>query len=241
MNVLPRRWLKWIAVLLGLAGILTPALIELGWIPERQALNAIVFLLGFLVLDGAASRESSEQVEAPELFDNPADFYHAINGLLPRTKHEYISIVRANEIMAGQMDTFREAAAAAIRKEKQLHLYTIVAATPVELTEESFQRRFEVERDPSFEGRWHYRVIDLAITFGCIVFDQEHWTISFPSPSTGRVNAAIFFRNHPEEARLVAGFIRRQWLEQPGVTMSLSEAYEKWKVRETSTARVDFR
>jgi hypothetical protein len=37
MGALPRRWIKWIAVILGVAGMLTPALIELGWIPENQA------------------------------------------------------------------------------------------------------------------------------------------------------------------------------------------------------------
>src|SRR5579863_4442087 len=121
MGILPRHWLKWIAILLGVAGILTPALIELGWIPEKQALNAIVFLLGFLVLDGAAARESSEQVEAPELFDNPTDYYHAISGLLPRIRHEYISIVRVNEIMADQTQAFMSTALVAIQKEKQLH------------------------------------------------------------------------------------------------------------------------
>jgi hypothetical protein len=36
MGALPRRWIKWIAVILGVAGMLTPALIELGWIPENQ-------------------------------------------------------------------------------------------------------------------------------------------------------------------------------------------------------------
>jgi len=103
------------AILLGTAGILTPALIELGWIPEKQTLNAIVFLLGFLVLDGAAATVSNEQVEAPELFDNPADYYHAISGLLPRTRHEYISIVRVNEIMAASSARRTRSRAAHVR------------------------------------------------------------------------------------------------------------------------------
>jgi hypothetical protein len=28
---------------------------------------------------------------------------------------------------------------------------------------------------------------------------------------------------------MVSSFIRHQWLQRPGVTMSLSEAYEQWK------------
>jgi hypothetical protein len=46
-----------------------------------------------------------------------------------------------------------------------------------------------------------------------------------------RLTTAIVFKNHPEGARLVASFIRLEWLERPGATMSLSEAYEKWEGR----------
>ena len=60
-------------------------------------------------------------------------------------------------------------------------------------------------------------------------FDQKYWSIDFaPNPADPK-GAGIVFRNHPEGARLVASFIRHEWLERPGATMSLSEAYEKWK------------
>ena len=107
----------------------------------------------------------------------------------------------------------------------------IIAGTPEELNDEAFQRRLAFERDPSLEGRYRYRVIDLPVTFGCVVIDQTHWALNFPSQSTDRrVHAGILFKDHPNEARLIASFVRHQWLEQPRVTMSLTEAYERWKI-----------
>ena len=64
MGVLPRKWIRWIGIVLGVVAMLTPALLDLGWIPQTQALNAVIFLLGFLVLE-AVTGEPSEQVEAP--------------------------------------------------------------------------------------------------------------------------------------------------------------------------------
>jgi hypothetical protein len=83
MDALPRRWIKWIAVILGAAGMLTPALIELGWIPEQQALKAVIFLLGFIVLEGA-TRESNESALAPELLTTREDYFHAMGGFSGR-------------------------------------------------------------------------------------------------------------------------------------------------------------
>ncbi len=40
MGALLMKWVKWIAVVLGAAGMLTPALLELGWIPREHALEA---------------------------------------------------------------------------------------------------------------------------------------------------------------------------------------------------------
>jgi hypothetical protein len=106
MGALPRKWIKWVGVLLGVVGMLTPALLELGWIP--------------------------------------------------------------------------------------------------------FQRRLTAERDPSYEGRMHFRFIE--------------------SPVTSDIRGgAIVFGEDPQGARLVSSFIRHQWLEQPDVTMSLSEACERCK------------
>jgi hypothetical protein len=238
MGLMPKKWIKWMAVVLGVAGLLTPLLFDLGWIPQNQSQSVVIFLLGFLVLDGAAARESSQQVEAPELFDNSTDFYDKISGLLRHAKHEYLSIIRPNEISAEHWRSFMSGVRAAFEKEKQLHFSVILAGTPEELNEEAFQRRMAIERDVSLEGRYHYRFIDLPVTFGCVVIDNTHWAITFPSQSTDRrVNAGILFKNHPDEARLVASFIRHQWIEQPGVTMSISEAYEKWKtIQATATA-----
>jgi hypothetical protein len=228
MGALPRRWIKWIAVILGAAGMLTPALIELGWIPEQQALKAVIFLLGFIVLEGAA-RESNEPAQAPELFTTSEGYFHALSGSLSETKHEILGVVRGHEIMSEEVARYVEKVSSTLRSEKQLHVYTVVVGRIAELSEESFHRRSDLERDPSGEGRFHYRFVDSPVSFGCQVFDQKHWAIDFaPNPADPK-GAGMVFRNHPEGARLVASFIRHEWLERPGATMSLSEAYEKWK------------
>jgi hypothetical protein len=229
MGVLPAKWFKWIAVVLGAAGMLTPALIELGWIPEQQALKAVIFLLGFIVL-GGATRESNESAQAPELFTTSEGYFHALNGFLPDTKHEILSVVRGHDIVTEEAARFVGKVCSTLRSEKQLHIYTVVASSIGDLSEESFRRRSAIERDPSLEGRFHYRFVDSPVTFGCQVFDQKHWTIDFPPNPAGPKGVAIVFKNHPEGARLVASFIRHEWLERSGAMMSLSEAYEKWKV-----------
>ena len=234
MGALPRRWIKWIAVILGVAGMLTPALIELGWIPENQAQKAVIFLLGFIVLEGAAG-DSDESDQAPELLTSSEGYYHTMSGFVSETKQELIGIVHGQEISAEQAQTFVRKMLSNLRSEKQLHTYEIVAARIGELSDESFQRRFAIERDPSLEGRFHYRVIDSPVSFGCQVFDQKHWSIDFPANPADPKGGAIIFRNHPEGARMVSSFIRHQWLERPGVTMSLSEAYEKWKATQNSS------
>jgi hypothetical protein len=233
MGALPKKWLKWIALLLGVAGMLTPALLGLGWIPQNQALNAAIFLLGFIVFDGAA-RGSEELAQAPELLTSSESYYHELSGFFPETKHEALGISRGDDILTEEQKPYLRKLLSALRSEKQLHVYPIVAGRVSELSEESFQRRFALERDPSLEGRMHYRVVDSLVSFGCQVFDQKHWTIDFPPNPADVKGAGIVFKNHPEGARLVASFIRHQWLERPGVTMSLSEAYEKWKALQNS-------
>ncbi len=236
MGALPAKWFKWIAVLLGAAGMLTPALIELGWIPETQALKAVIFLLGFIVLEGA-TRESNEPSRVPELLTRSEDYYHTMNGLLPEAKHEILSVVRGDQVLADVARPYVRKALSTLRSEKRLHAYTIVAGRVSELPEQSFEQRLAIERDPSLEGRWHYRVMDSPVTFGCVVFDQRHWAIDFPPNPFEPGGAAIVFKNDSEGAHLVASFIRHQWLERPGVTMSLSEAYEKWKTAQNSSLR----
>ena len=126
MGALLTKWVKWIAVVLGAAGMLTPALIELGWIPEQQAMKAVIFLLGFIVLEGAAG-ESKESAQAPELF-RTRDYLHAATGFLTETKHEILSISRGHEIMAEEVARFVGKMSSTLRSEKQLHAYTIVVA-----------------------------------------------------------------------------------------------------------------
>ena len=128
MGALLTKWVKWIAVVLGAAGMLTPALIELGWIPEQQAMKAVIFLLGFIVLEGAAG-ESKESAQAPELFRTREDYLHAATGFLTETKHEILSISRGHEIMAEEVARFVGKMSSTLRSEKQLHAYTIVART----------------------------------------------------------------------------------------------------------------
>ena len=229
MGLLPKKWIKWIAVGIGVAGILTLPLLELGWIPEHQAMKAVIFLLSFIILDGVAARESDEASSVPELFTDSEDHFRTIRNFWPDTKHEQLAVVPAGMILAEGGRSFVAKMLSAVRSEKRLHVYTIVAAPISEWSEAAFEHRFAIERDPSLEGRARFRVVDTPVSFGCQVFDQNHWGIMFPPNPADPGGGAIVFKDHPEGARLVASFIRHQWLERPGVTMSLTEAYEKWK------------
>jgi len=89
----------------------------------------------------------------------------------------------------------------------------------------------------SLEGRLHIHYLEAPISFSVSVFDQRHWVISFgPNPSDPR-GAALVFRDNEEGARRIADFIRHRWWEAPGVTMSLTEAYEKWKLHQETSAK----
>jgi hypothetical protein len=172
MGSLPRKWIRRIAILFGLAGILTLALLELGWIPENQGQKAIIFLLSFIVLDGAA-RESSEPGPVPELVTNSLDYYHAMGEWVRGTKHELLQVIHGEEILRDELRGYLQKLISTVRSEKQLHCYLIVAARIADLSEESFQRRLALERDPLFEGRYHYRFIDAPVSFGAQVHDQK--------------------------------------------------------------------
>jgi hypothetical protein len=198
MGVLPAKWLKWIAVMLGAAGMLTPALIELGWIPEHQAMKAVIFLLGFIVLEEGATRESNESPQAPELFTTTEGYLHAMGGFLAETKHELLGVVRGHDILTEEVGHYVGKILSTLRSEKQLHNYTVVVSRIGELSEESFHRRLAIERDPSLEGRFHYRFVDSPVSFGCQVFDQKHWTIDFPPNPADPKGAAIVFKDHPD-------------------------------------------
>lgn len=144
-------------------------------------------------------------------------------------------VVRGDEILVEQAQPFVEATRSTLAREKQLHVYIIIASPLGKVSEEAFQRRVVAERNSILEGRLHFRFIDSPVTFGCAVFDQTHWVIDFPPNPADLRSGAILFRNHPEGARLLAAFILHQWLEQPGVTMSLGEAYDKWKAIRASS------
>jgi hypothetical protein len=229
MGVVPRKWLKWVALATGIAGIVALILLELGWLPAEQAHNAVIFLLSFIILDGVASKASSESSTAPQRFANSEDVLHAMATVLPDTKHETFAVTQGDFIMSEVGMAFARRNLARLRSEKQMHAYVVVVSRIADLTKESFERRFEIQRDASLEGRFHYSFIDAPVTFSCNVFDQKHWEIDFPPTSSAPKGAAIFFKDDPEGARLIASFIRHQWLEKPGITISLSEAYEKWK------------
>jgi hypothetical protein len=236
MGALPRKWIKWIAVLLGVVGMLTPALLELGWIPENQAMKAVVFLLGFIVLDGAR-RESSESLAAPELLTSSEDYAHAVGSLLAEVKHEIITVSTPSAARSAELARLLSRSLSVARSEKQLHFYAIVVGRISELSEEFFERFFAMERDPSLEGRVRIRIYDAPVSFGCMVHDRN-WAITFPPNPNDPRGVAILFRNHPEGVRLLSSFIHHQWLEQSGVTISLSEAYEKWKAIKGPSASV---
>jgi hypothetical protein len=160
-----------------------------------------------------------------------------MSGLLSETKHEILSISRGPDIVAEEVARYVGKMSSTLRSEKLLHVYAVIVGRICELSEESYQRRSAIERDPSLEGRFHYLYVDSPVSFGCQVFDQKHWSIDFPSNPAEPRGGAIVFKNHPEGARLVASFIRHQWLEPSGATMSLSEAYEKWKAAQVSSPR----
>lgn len=236
MRSLSRTWIVRIGIVLGVAGMLTPALLELGWIPENQALKALIFLVGFMVLDSAARESTEGSGRVPELVTSTGDYFRALGEFLRDAKDEVSSVVHGADVTRDEVRPFVEKLRSTIWREKQCHCYVIVAAPITEMTEEAFQLRLAIERDPSLEGRYHYSFIDAPVSFGCQVHDQRHWAIDFPPNPEDPRGAGIMFRADPEGARLVAGFIRHQWLEQPGVTMSLSEAYDKWKALKASQA-----
>jgi hypothetical protein len=99
----------------------------------------------------------------------------------------------------------------------------------------AFVGRIANATNPALEGRLHFRFIDSLVTFGCLIFDQSHWSIDFPPNPSDPRGGAILLRNHPEGARVLASFVRHQWLERPDVTMSLTEAYERWKTMRPTT------
>jgi hypothetical protein len=85
------RWITWIPIILGAAGLLTPILLELGWVLERQAINAVITLLGFLVLDSGL-RELRGSTGAPELVHSTEDFLAEVTGFTRSAEREMLVI-----------------------------------------------------------------------------------------------------------------------------------------------------
>jgi hypothetical protein len=202
-------------------------------------MKAVIFLLGFIVLDGAIARESKETNQAPALMTNSEDYYHTVTGFMSESRHELLMVVRGEEILVEQAQPFIQRTRSTLVREKQLHVYIVIASHLAEVKEEALQRRLAAERDPSYEGRMHFRFIESPVTFGCLVFDQKHWVIDFPPNPADLRGGAILYRDHPQGARLLSSFIHHQWLERSGFTMSLSEAYEKWKVIKGASASME--
>jgi hypothetical protein len=237
MHFQRRNWIRWIPVILGAAAMLTPALLELGWVPEYQASKAIIFILGFIVLEGGL-RELREPAAAPELVHSTEDFVRAVTAFSRNAEREVLIIEDAlgpmSHPMAEAYVRYPDAVTRRVRENKLLHAYVIIVARPDEVSEEAFQWILGLERDASLEGRVHFRYLEAPVSFHLSVFDQRHWVISFaPNPNDPR-GAALIFRDHEEGARRVADFVRHRWLEAPGVTISLTEAYDKWKARQLS-------
>jgi hypothetical protein len=157
------------------------------------------------------------------------DYYHAVTAFMSESKHEVLMVVRGDEILVEQAQLFVQRTRSTLLREKQLHIYIVVASHLGEIKEEAFQRRLAAESDPSFEGRMHFRFTESPVTFGCLVFDQKYWVIDFPPNPADIRGGAILLRDNPEGARLVSSFIHHQWLERSSFTISLGEAYEKWK------------
>src|SRR5262249_23217039 len=91
INLRRIKWGTWIPIVLGAAGLLTPILLQLGWVPERQALNAVITLLGFLVLDSGL-RELRGSTGAPELVESTEEFLSVATRLVRSTEREVLLI-----------------------------------------------------------------------------------------------------------------------------------------------------
>jgi hypothetical protein len=89
--------------------------------------------------------------------------------------------------------------ASTLRREKRLHMYAVVVGRIGEMSEESFHRLSAIKRDPSLEGRFHYRFVDSPVSFGCQVFDQKHWAIEFPPNPADPKGAGIVFKTSRRE------------------------------------------
>ncbi len=187
MGMVPKRWIKWLAVVFGVAALFTPALFDLGWIPQSQSQNVVIFLLGFIVLDGAASKESSKALPAPELYTNSEDYYAELGRFSAESKHEVLIVLRGEDVSEAISQRAAERLFSTIAREKQLHVYLVVASRISELSEASVKRRLAIHQNPAYEGRVHYRFIDTPVTFGCTIYDQRHWSIDFsPNPADPR-------------------------------------------------------
>src|ERR1700757_3962466 len=142
----------------------------------------------------------------PILMTNSVDYYHVVTGLMSESKHEVLTVVRGEEILVEQAQPFIQRTRSTVEREKQLHVYLVIASHLGELKEEAFSRRLAAQNDPAFEGRMHFRFIESAVNFGCLVFDQKHWVIDFPPNPADIRGGAMVFRDDPEGARLVSSF-----------------------------------
>lgn len=94
MGTLPKGWIKWIGIIFGVAAMLTPALVDLGWIPASQVQNAVLFLLGLIVVAIFAG-ESRELAQLPELLTRSEDYHHAVTGFMGASRHEVLWLCAA--------------------------------------------------------------------------------------------------------------------------------------------------
>jgi hypothetical protein len=241
MNLRRIKLLRWIPVVLGAAGLITPILLELGWVPERHATDAIITLLGFLVLDSGL-RELRGSTVTPEAVHGTEDFISIGTGFARSAEREMLIIEEMiTPVEFGELSQayrrYPDAVARRVRENKLIHVYVIVIGQLHKATERAFEFSMGLERDASLEGRIHVRYVESPISFSVSVFDQRHWVISFaPNPNDPR-GAALVFRDNEEGARRVAEFIRHRWWEDPSVSMSLTEAYEKWKLYQQTAAK----
>ncbi len=93
---------------------------KLGWIPEHQASKAVIFLLSFLVLDGAAN-EARESGTVPELMTSTEKYFHSLGSLVGRVEHELLSVVHGEDVTREELTMFLSRLFSRVRSEKQLH------------------------------------------------------------------------------------------------------------------------
>jgi hypothetical protein len=143
-------WLRPAAELLLLAELVGLIVLERHQLfePVHDRVEDIYSTLATLMQQIGAQKPARE----PILMTNSVDYYHVVTGLMSESKHEVLMVVRGEEILVEQAQPFIQRTRSTVEREKQLHVYLVIASHLGELKEEAFSRRLAAQNDPAFEG-----------------------------------------------------------------------------------------